>query len=263
MVIGKCLSALAIVSVLAAWTPAVNASLAFSHSGAADPITEGFGVYNIIGSATVGPVHNDFGYEAWSINGTSQGQQYIYTSGPVSVAQQTEFANQGFTLTVVERVLQNQAPVYTSVNPVAIGAVSVSTGAKRFDIALGLDSNGDTVVVLPNDVYPSRGSVLSPGTSFTLPNSGSSYHTYQLVYNPVTSLSDLSVDGIVRLQNYAGYAYSLNGTYNLIWAGINGGQANFNSIQLTSSPVPIPGTVWLGFSGMAWLAGLGRKRKKI
>jgi hypothetical protein len=185
------LLSLAIASLLSVRTGVVEASFTIAHTGSADPITEGFSVWANIGTSTVQPVRNDGGYEAWAITGLTPFQQYAYYSGPLNATQQSEIAKQGFVLTVVERVLQGIAPVYSPANPAIIGVVAVSTGSQRFDIDFGVDGNGDTVVVLPDNAYYSGNSVVTPGASFTLTGSGSSYHAYQLVYDPSTELADL------------------------------------------------------------------------
>ena len=233
---------------VASWTGQAKANFTFTHSGSLDPITEVFAVWPFSdGGHVVGPVYNDMGYEAWSIKGLPRSSQYAYYSEPLSISQNADIANQGFVLTVTERVAQGVGPVYTKDNPFIISATVVSTGSKRFDIDLGVDSNGDTVVILPDLIGVSGGGLITPGASFTLTGSGSSYHTYQLVYHPTTQLADLFVDGIKRIQDYPGFIYyspiegNSRGMYSTLWGAINGGEANFNFVQFTSSPSPIPG----------------------
>jgi len=229
------------------WASQVQANFTFTHSGSSDPVSEGFAVWPFSNSGfAVGSVHNDMGYEAWSITGLTQSLQYAYYSGPLSPSQKADIANQGFVLTVKERVAQGMAPIYTPGNPVIVSVAAIFTGSKRFDIALGVDSNGDTVVVLPDLIGVPGGVFVTPGSSLTLTGSGSSYHTYQLVYHPTTQLADLFVDGIKRIQDYAGLTYTTiernsRGTYSTIWGAMNGGQANFNFVQYSSSPALTPG----------------------
>ncbi len=258
----KILLSLTTASILAVWTGFVEASFTIAHTGSTDPIAEGFGLWANLGSSTVEPVRNDGGYEAWSITGLTPFQQYAYFSEPLNPSQQSDIENQGFVLTVVERVLQGIAPDYSPSNPAIIGVVAVSTGSQRFDIDLGIDSNGDTVVVLADNAYYSGNNVVTPGASFTLMGSGGSYHAYQLVYDPKTQLADLFVDGIERIQDYAGFSYPTNPLYSLYISGANGGQANFSSVQFTSSPIPLPGAVWLFAVGIVGLAGISTGRKK-
>jgi hypothetical protein len=258
----KYLAFTAISFYLITWTGAAEASFSITHSGSTDPINEGFSVWVDVGSSTVGPVQNDMSHDAWSITGLTQLQQYAYNSAPLTPSQQVDITNQGFNLTVIERVLQGKAPVYTPANSATAGVVEVSTGTNRFDIDLGVDSNGDTVVVLPNSATNSGSSVITPGASYTLTGSGSSYHTYELVYNSTTQLADLSVDGIKRIQDYAGFTYPSMALWSLQLSGINGGQANFSSVQFTSSPVPVPGAIWLFGSALTGFGITGKRRSQ-
>jgi hypothetical protein len=68
-------------------------------------------------------------------------------------------------------------------------------GSLRWDIQLGINSQGDTVVSLPTIVgYGSQqGVVINTGPTYTL--SDAAYHTYQLYYSPTTSTANLYIDG--------------------------------------------------------------------
>jgi hypothetical protein len=68
----------------------------------------------------------------------------------------------------------------------------------RFDMHFSRDVNGDTVVTLGVNLSPLT------GPSYTLVGSGSTYHLYELVFNPATQTADLLVDGVTRLTGYAG-----------------------------------------------------------
>jgi len=107
-------------------------------------------------------------------------------------------------LSVIARVQQGLAPAFAAAHPAVVGVVAVSTGTKRFDVDLSIDAAGDTVVVLPNSVGYTSGIFEAPGAGLSLTGSGSSYHTYQLVYHPSTRTADLYVDGALRLQGYPG-----------------------------------------------------------
>ena len=227
--------------------PAFSPAFAVVHLGTADPLQEGFAVWMyLLGQSTVDAVPEDMGRDVWRISGQTQSQQYAYYAAPLTPAQQTAFETDGFGLTVIARVEQGLAPAYTSASPAMIGVVAVSTTTKRFDVDLSIDAAGDTVVVLPDSVaYTGNELFVAPGRSLTLTGSGSSYHTYQLVYDPVTQLADLYVDGVVRLQDYPGlttYSPDEGGSRpasSLLPAGVNGGEVCFHLVQLTS-PAPSP-----------------------
>ena len=128
-------------------------------------------------------------------------------NGPLTASQRAAIASDGFTLTLVARALQNGlAPDYTTSNPVVIDYALVAYANVRWEIDLGLNSHGDTVAVLPNsaNLGGPGGSVRSIGANYTLTGSGSTYHTYQLLYDPTTNSADLFVDGVLRLTGYTG-----------------------------------------------------------
>jgi hypothetical protein len=246
-----------------------HADLLYTHSGSIDPTTEGFTGSEVVGPAsTTGPLTNDQGLPAWFIAGSGQSSQYAYFSPALTASQQAEIVSQGFTMTVVARVLQNGlAPPYTTSDPVRIGAADVSYGGVRWELDLALNSNGDTVVILPNTIAASGpgGSVQTFGASYTLTGSGSTYHTFQLFYNPTTMVADLSVDGVTRLTGYTGET-SFVGTEALAFAATSGGQGNFNLVQVQTGPasVPEPSTaIVASFGAVAFLAyGWSRHRRQ-
>jgi hypothetical protein len=124
---------------------------------------------------------NDQGLPAWSIAGSGQSSQFVYVAPGLTASQKSDIASQGFTLTLVARVLQNGlAPAYTISDPATIAGASVNYAGVRWEIDLGLNSQGDTVVVLPNTIANNGpgDSIRSVGASYTLTGSGSTYHTY-------------------------------------------------------------------------------------
>ena len=259
------MTALAIL--LMASVPARGAFM-FGHMGDMDPTSEGFTPITFGSPSTNAPVPDDMGMAAWMISGTGQDSQYANIAGPLTPAQKTEIATDGFALTMVARVVQGLAPAYTAASPIIIGGMNLDmgTGSPRFDLQLGIDPNGDTVVVLPssiNNLGPG-GSIGAPGATYTLTGSGSSYHNYQLVYNPNDQLANLFVDGVLRLSGYAGQT-SFRFDRGLSFGAYSGGTAYFASASLTSfaGVVPEPtGFVLMagGTVGALALAGLRRRR---
>jgi hypothetical protein len=160
------------------------------------------------------------------------------------------------------RAVQGLAPAYDSVNHIVIASAHLDTGVTRFEIDLRLDSHGNTVAVLPTS-FDNGGPGIScraPGPSSTL--TGDDWHTYQLVYSPTTQLADLFIDGVDRIQGYAGHtSFVGNG---LIWGAESGGQGNFNLVEAetgTLSTAPEPSTMILGGVGaLLWLGYACRRR---
>ena len=235
-----------------------------AHTGSINPTTEGFTGVNVVGSSTTGPLSNDQGLSAWCITGSSQASQFDYRAPGLTASQQTDIASQGFTLTLVARVLQNGlAPAYTTSSPVTIGGALVNYAGVRWEIDLGLNSSGDTVAVLPNtvDAGGPGSSVRSFGASYTLTGSGSTYHTYQLFYNPTTHVADLSVDGVTRLTGYTGEtSFFFNSA--LAFGAYSGGQGNFNfaQVQTGMASVPEPTSLMLLVVGVGGMIGYARSR---
>lgn len=235
-----------------------------THTGLTDPTTEGFTAVNVVGSSTTGPLSNDLGLPAWFIAGSSQASQFDYRAPGLTASQQADIASQGFTLTLVARALPNGlAPPYTTSVPVTIADALVNYAGVRWEIDLGLNSNGDTVVVLPNTVIASGpgDSVQSFGASYTLTGSDSTYHTYQLFYDPTTKVADLSVDGVVRLTDYAGNtSFSFDSA--LSFGAYSGGRGNFNFVQVQTgmASVPEPTSLTLFVTGVGIVIGYTRNR---
>ena len=218
---------------VASWIGSAH-GFVISHTGSADPTTEGFTLDGRGCCTTLESLPNDMGHAAWSVAGIAQNSQALYFSGPLSTAQRTDISSQGFVLTANIRVLQGAAPVYNPVSPFVTISAQLDTGFRRFDMHFGVEANGDTVVVLPTSFDLSGGTVAQAfGPNFTLTGLGSSYHNYRLAFDPLTQSANLSVDGVERLQNYAGNTSYLENV-GVRWGASGGGQGNFTSVQPVS-----------------------------
>jgi len=243
------------------YTETTTASFVISHYGSIDPVSEGFAVNTCCGASTVGPLYDDLGEAAWSIVGNDVSSQVLYYSGPLSLSQQADIANNGFSLSSKVRVIGGA--VYDQANPFVISEAQIDMGTKRFDISWALDGNGDTVVVLPTSFGFTYGLVMAYGPSFTLTGQGSSYHSYQLDYNPLTQSGNLSIDGIERISGYTGSTEFLENA-GLRWGTSRAdfGQVNFASVTLVSPRVvPIPTAFWLFLSAITGLGSINLIKK--
>jgi len=204
------------------------------HMGAINPITEGFSVWSYGAASNAKPIVDDKGHAAWSITIEDLASEFSYISGALSPTQKAALKSYGFVLSVGVRVSQGLAPAFDTTN-VTVSGAALLTDTGRLQIVLGVDSNGDTVVILPTRLDKSGpgNSDRAYGESYTLSGLGSSYHTYQLVFNPVTQLADLFVDGVKRLQGYAGFVHDNSQDYGLDFGAVSGGQANFDYVNLT------------------------------
>jgi hypothetical protein len=185
----------------------------FERSGVADPVAAGFTPLN---GPTGGPVPNDAGsgFDAWNVIGSSGGAGYI---APLSAAQKQAAYARGWRLTGKVRAVSGSGFVNVAFGP----------GLKRFDMTISLDTNGDTVVKLSDTVLPHT------GPQYTLVGSGSSYHTFELVFDPLTQRARLLVDGVQRITGYAGTT-DFNGDYGL-WFG-SSGQTNHHLARFEIMP---------------------------
>ena len=239
-------------------TLAGSAQAAFDikHAGSVDPVMEGFTVEACCGQSASGPALGDLGRDAWSITGQERSYQFGYYSGALSPTQKADIGGQGLVLTLEARASQGVAPVYDSSSHITVGGAAVDMGTSRFEIGLGVDGSGDTVVVLPTSIDPlgPEGSIRTPGPSYTLVGSGSSYHTYQLVFNSEIQAADLFVDGTERIRGYTGDPSFLDNK-GLKFGAFSGGQINFAQVQLTS-PVPEPSSHAMMGAGVLLLIGL-------
>ena len=202
-----------------------------AHNGMADPTTENFTLF----TGGPGQAATDQGLPVWEITDPSVSGQYEYIDQrPLSSTQAAEVASQGFTETVVARVTRNNglAPAWDQ-SSVIIGSIStdvLGSGRPRFDIDLAINSNGDTVVILPKTLgLNAQGEVVATGLTYTLTDSG--YHTYQLYYSPATSSASLYIDGKLALSGYTGETAFL-GYSRLYWGTAGGGQGFYNEVKL-------------------------------
>ena len=242
-----------------------KANVIAEYQANADPTTEGFTtVINFGGSSTTGPIANDLGLPAWSIVGSTQSSQYAYGTSAVTAAQQAQIATNGFTLTMVARAIENIAPVWSASSQIAVAGANLIFGGLRWEIDLGIDANGDTVVILPNTLNNNGpgGSILEFGPSHVLTGSDDTYNTFQLVYNPISNLANLFVNGTEEITGYTGNT-SFVENWGLAFYAVSGGRGNFNLVEVTSgaSPsVPEPSSLaiflsaLIGLIGMTWWA---------
>jgi hypothetical protein len=202
---------------------------------------------------------NDLGRPAWSIGSGSSGWQYGYLSGALSSAEKLEMQTDGFTLTVVMRVLPGVAPAYSAGLPVTIAGANVDTGSVRWEIGVGLDAAGDAVVVLPNtlDNAGPGYSIREFGASYVLPGSGN-----QLRVAPGEAAASLWVNGNDVLNGYTGNT-SFVGDRGLVFGAFSGGQGNFNQVGLSvPTGVPEPSTWAMALAGFVSLAFVGYRQKQ-
>jgi len=219
----------------------LSARFSIEYQAPADPIQEYFSVLSCCGPFQVNePIANDLGYPAWSISGLAQSSQFIYSSGALTSAQKADLTTKGFTLTLRGRVLQGNAPAYDAGANTVIGFGFLDTGSRRYDLALGVNSSGNTVAVLVtnHDTLGPGGSIRGFGPSYTLNDAG--YHTYELAFDPQTQSASLFIDGTRRISGYTGHTNYL-ADMGLAFGATSGGGMNFNLVWLESPVVQVIG----------------------
>jgi len=149
-----------------------------------------------------------------------------------------------------------------------VGAfLDVDFNSRRYDINLFV--TGGKLYARANDsimsIYTSDGRVdIVTGSQVEVAGSPSAYHMYQMIFNPVTQLATLYIDGSVAIPNYAGHADFL--TNRGLWFGAIGQSANFNLAQFSIGEVPIyvvtpePVAALLAGFGLVAIAILRKRR---
>lgn len=215
--------ALAVLLVTAVVPASGQGTLVIQHSGATDPLTEGFGGH----AFGVSPVFNDAGVNAWATpSSTNSSSSYGYF---LSSQQQIETTGADWTFTVNVRV----ATEHASTNPVAFYA-GLDIGSEGYYTLL-FDSTptGD-----PDELYLSVNS--GPTNVVNLTGAGSTYNNYQLIYNASADMASLWINGVEYTNNIS--PLEPDHGVQLVYWGSEGGptfeQANWNLVSLEITPEP-------------------------
>jgi hypothetical protein len=240
-----------------------RASIIVSQTGDANPTTENFGLWPFNNGVVTAALPNDLGVAAWQIKNTgSTDEQAVYNqlggTGPFDAGgsgltqqQINEINTQGFVMSLDARVIAGPTFDASGSGLFSVAGSVTGLGGRRFDIDLGLDASGDTIVDLANAVSFNGGTVFSStpfGSPVTIP--GNEYHLYQLSYNPITATATLFVDGVEKVSGYAGAAISGGATannYGLAFGAVDDATGNFARVELDSGQLgaPEPGTLYL------------------
>jgi hypothetical protein len=208
------------------------------HTGTTNPTGEGF---SMSGQGMTGPTYNDLGVDAWIMHTTNgSALNYLQMLTPI---QQSEIGGANWDLTVAVRSVQASAGVS--------GGVQLSAGPEgAFFLNFGINSNGDPTV---------RAGSLSP--VFVLTNGGSTYNTYQLLYDATAKSASLWVNGTPEGNNIVGDPSYAGSSWSVYWGEFQsptGMQANWGSVSLEI--IPEPSAMELACLGSGVLFYL-RKRK--
>ena len=207
-----------------AFASTAKAEQVFSHSGNTDPTTEGWSLILSGADNSVGAVTNDIGtgIDAWFTDDDTTGLSNVaaYTATPSASAVNAGNLN-GWTLSTNLRVVDIPDAVDSSV------IVLYRDGATSWEMNFGSALDGDTIVQL------------SSGDLHVLQNTGTGYHQFDLVYDPVNATADLFVDGLEVISDSAGIASA--STPSIAWGADSTsgtGQGNFASVSFSVVPEP-------------------------
>lgn len=247
----------------AAFVPAKAADI-ISHSSDTNPTTENFGLWPFNGGITTAPLANDQGVAAFQIaNSGRSDEQAVYNqlggTGPfdpggsgLTQQQRNLLDTSGFVMSLDTRVVQGPVFDPTGSAKSSVFASLAGLNGSRFDIELGLDANGNTVVVLPDSISFNAGGFFSSTAFGSLVITGDGYHLYQLSWDPTTGTADLFVDHKKVISGYKGSTVSGGATannYGLAFGATDDGTGNFALVELDSGQLasaPEPGTLAFG-----------------
>ena len=250
-----CLRNVLAVSIVLVGVGQAKGEIVFEHAGNTSPTDEGWTPEAFGGGVTTGTVNNDLGLgiNAWYVDddSTSVPSTFIYRQTPAAwrIAQANSL---GWKLSTRLRVVDVDHPANLTVG------ARYSNGERRYGMIFGSDEDGDPIVVLGEgaDDY----SVWGP--TYTLEGAGSTYHLYELVFNPGVGSAHLLVDGTPRLSDYTGVSAD---TKRVFWGSANSytmGHGNYNLVQWEIIPEPSTFILAvLGLLGLGWYGWRQRRRR--
>jgi hypothetical protein len=234
----SCGNAVLVLCVLLLTLDAASSQI-IQHRGAVDPTTEGFSI-GFTGGASLEPVLDDFGVDAWSIH-TASGNQFGFYRAFLSPEQQRSIGNQGWMLSAELRIAQ--------VPEAGIPLARFYTGTKLFHMSFGAEADGDPFVRLE------QGIIGASELKYTLNETGGGYHRFSLIYDPDSDTASLWVDGVERITAYAGNP--LFATPRIDWGG-GQGVTHTHWSDVTLDVIPEPTVTSLLVSAVILSAGATR-----
>lgn len=234
-----------------------SATVLFSHTGSADPTTEGWS-RSATTTTITGTAYDDDGTAVWKVTdpGYSTGGTGMYYGATMNSTILSNAMTTGWELSATLSIPTddpNSNEAWTTNGNTWLGFIAnESAGVRRYwALVFGRAANGDTLVAA-NGSGPTK--TLAPG-----------YHDYSMVYDPVTAKVTISIDGEVWQTGYVGSTTGI-GSNSVYW-GDNSAQSTtitarstyYESVQFSVGVVPEPSRLFLlGFSLM--LLGSNRRR---
>ena len=259
-------NAAAAVIALSATIGGASAGTLALHSGANDPASEGWGTSGSFSGVTTGAVLNDMGtgIDAWNVtdSGTAGGQLGWYTYS-LTAAEVTEASTYGWSLSAKVRVTESPDPG-TGQPSIAYDAspfFGYRNGTTSAQVHLGSESDGDPIVHFLEGYSPNTGQT-AVGTA-----SATGYHLYEILFDPLSGLVDVSLDGTVVLNALA--PFSLAAPMEVLFGAGSSccvGSGNFAEVKFETfapSPIPVPASLPLllgALTGAGWFMRRSKAR---
>lgn len=223
----------------ASMTPAVAAgSVAYEHSGTADPASEGWQVLGAGVSVTTGSAAP--AAEAWFVNdqGTSDDSTRWYRIEP-TVEEAAAALAEGWRLRACLQVVTFEDDVDSAIS------LEYRDGARTFAFQLGSHLGLPMVQIVEEQGAPGCDSWV--GTTILIQNVGtcldSGFHLFEMRYDPGTETVTVNVDGPVLWTGYAGFVPSGSQAPRIEWGSSHGcrtGHARYSKVQFFIGPDTCP-----------------------
>ena len=229
----------------------VEAATVVTQQGANNPLDTGWGTNGPFLQVTTGPVVNDAGsgFDAWQvIDGSSANRSAGWYTFELTPEQASNAETFGWRLTANVRLLTIPAAAGTPWIGYRDGATTVQT-------FFGTAADGAPIINYFG----------GPVITHTEPVAG--YNLFELAYDPVEGVS-FDINGTEVLSGLSRTTFA-NGQPPQVLFGTGSsalsGGANFNSVQFdtlepTLAPVPLPASASLSLAALAGLGWIGRRR---
>lgn len=209
------------------------AIVSFSHQGAIDPVAQGWTANPPENGVTVGPVQNDSvgNLDAWEIddNSSTIGQG---GGGSYSMNLPTGMGYNTWVLTANVRIVEGIETLMG--NNHNSNRLLVRLEDRRYDIEFGDQLDGDPIIFLNIGTEFVDGKIAVP-----IENAGNGYHSYEMIYDPLSQSVDISVDGSIVYSNYNGFSFTSADSPAVVFGGgstTGTGHVNWNSVQFSAIP---------------------------
>jgi hypothetical protein len=187
------------------------------HTGATDPVTEGFRLA-LGGGSTVGPVTNDLGFASWKVESAGDPADYLLS---LTTQEQALVAGQDVAFSATLRIIKGRNMYMV-----------LWAGSQKFLLGFDQQPDGDPIV------RAQSGPPYSLSPVFVFESGGPGYHSYELAYSGASSGAALWVDGVERVSGIP----SVSGDWGWggYWGAVQGASSEANWSSVTFAIVPEP-----------------------